>query len=525
MHTMVGSRRGGFKPLWYLLLFSFQFSLLSFMQSCDDYDSFTSDRAATLNFSADTIRFDTLLTTIPSSTKVLTVFNRGDKGLRISEVWLENGAGSPFRVNIDGQDMSRSEANHVTDFEVRRRDSIIVRMEVTLPELRADAPQEVKDALVFRLESGIEHRIPLVVVGRDAYFLRARTLLNDTTLSTLRPVVIYDSLVVGPSATLTLQAGTQLYFHEGAGIIVHGRLLAQGTMEAPVVLRGDRTDHMFDYLPYDNLPNRWGGVVLSHESMGNQFNYMDLHSGAFGILCDSSSLDERKLLLTNSIIHNLGGHGLQLHHSRVEVANTQVSNTLGHCVYQQGGDASFVHCTLAQFYPLSSNRGNALTLTCFGEAGKYIPLVRADYLNCVITGYADDVILFQNLDDPALQKVEEPQVNYYFSNCFLATEVPDDERYTSRFVENTYDIKTSTDVWGTTSSADPETLRHEKNFTLFDSHDFLYDFTPVEKSPIRGIANPAHSAVWPTDRLGRNRMADGAPDAGCYEYVESSKND
>lgn len=523
MTTVNSFRRDSKKSLWYLLFFTFHLFFLHLFIACDDYDSFTSDRTSTLNFSTDTIQFDTLLTTVPSSTKVLTIFNRGDKGLRISEIWLEKGTDSPFRVNIDGQDMSRSATNRVSDFEVRRRDSIIVRLEVTLPEFRSDDPQEVKDALVFHLESGIEQRIPLLVVGRDAFFLQARTLLNDTTISARRPVVVYDSLVVAPAATLTLAAGAQLYFHEGAGLTVHGRLLAQGTLEQPVVLRGDRTDHMFDYLPYDNLPDRWGGVVFAPESMGNELNYLDLHGGGFGIRCDSSSLDERKLLLTNSVVHNLGGHGLELHHSRVEVANSQVSNTLGHCVYQLGGDVSFLHCTLAQFYPLSASRGNALQLTCFEPAGGHTPLLRADYLNCVITGYADDVILFPNLDDEQLQQVSEPQVNYFFANCFLATTVPDDERYTVRFVENTFDLKTSTDAWGSASTVDTETLRHEKNFTRFDSHNFLYDFTPVEKSPIRGIADPARSAVWPVDRFGRNRMADGAPDAGCYEFQKKEE--
>jgi len=47
----------------------------------------------------------------------------------------------------------------------------------------------------------------------------------------------------------------------------------------------------------------------------------------------------------------------------------------------------------------------------------------------------------------------------------------------------------------------------------------------VENSPIRGIADPAYSAAWTQDRLGRSRMADGAPDAGCYEYTNSAKND
>ena len=508
--SLIGRVRGGSVIM---LLFCFL--------SCDSYDSFTNDRSSTLSFSRDTLQFDTVLTTVPSSTLTMSVYNRGDKGLRINEVWLEQGANSPFRINIDGQDMSRSAANRVSDFEVRGRDSIIVRAEVTLPEFQADAPREVKDFLVFHLESGIEQRIPLVVVGRDAFFLRARTLLNDTSFSARRPIVIFDSLVVAPAATLTLEAGSQLFFHEGAGLTVHGRLLAQGTLEAPVILRGDRTDRMFDYLPYDNLPNRWGGVVLTASSLGNELNYLDLHSGSFGLQCDSSSMDERKLLLTNSIIHNVGGDALCVRHCKVEVCNTEISNAAFRCVYQCGGDASFLHCTIAQFYPLSSNRSFALEVCNVEDSLTYRPLVRADYVNCVITGYADDVILFPSLDPKDfVLDVDNPQTNYSFRNCFLATEVPDDEDYAPRFVENIFDLKSSTDAWIIPSADDSKTLRHEKNFTLFDSHDFLYDFTPVEESPIRGIADATRSAEWPLDRLGRSRQADGAPDAGCYEFIK-----
>ena len=88
----------------------------------------------------------------------------------------------------------------------------------------------------------------------NADFQHGWVITKDTTLTPRRPIVIYDSLVVAKDVTLTLEAGTQLLFHEGAGIDVRGRLVAHGTLEQPVVLRGDRTDHIFDYLTYDRLP-------------------------------------------------------------------------------------------------------------------------------------------------------------------------------------------------------------------------------------------------------------------------------
>ncbi len=489
----------------YFSLFTLSFFTLF---SCDDYDTFTTDRSATLRFSNDTVLFDTLITTVPSSTKTLTVYNRGDKGLRISEVRLMGGADSPFRVNIDGQDMSRSAENRVTDFEVRRRDSILIRIEVTVPELEHDSIAALNDRLLFTLESGVLQEVPIIASGRNAFFLHGWTVSTDTTFNTRRPIVIFDSLVVARGATLTLDAGTQLLFHEKAGMTVRGRLVAQGTAAAPVILRGDRTDHMFDYLPYDRLPSRWEGLTFTQESCNNSLDFVDLHSGNFGIRCDSTGIDSLKLRLTNARIHNLGGHGLELLHCRTEVVNTEVSNTMGHCAYVFGGDAQFIHCTLAQFYALSADRGEAIHISNQDSLIGYAPLYRADFINCVATGYAEDVVMI-----PALNREDLPSdianlpINYQFINCFLTTEVPDDELYTPRFIRCQID------------SLDAD-INRDKHFQLIDTHNFLYDFTPVEASAIRGVADSTYSAPYPLDRLGRNRTADNAPDAGCYEFVK-----
>ena len=497
--SLMGRAGGG------VLLFLF---LLSFA-ACDDYDSFTTDRSHTLRFSADTVTFDTLLTTVASSTQTLTVFNLGDKGLRIATVHLEGGAASPFRVNIDGQDMSRSEANRVTDFEVRRRDSIMVRIELTLPRAADDAPFAVDDGLVFTLESGVQQRVALTAVGQNADFIQALVVRKDTTLTARRPIVIRDSLVVAHKATLTLEAGTRLMFHDGAGLTVRGRLVARGTREAPVVLRTDRTDRMFDYLPYDRLPSRWEGVRLAATSLDNELDYVDLHGAKWGIACDSTGIDAGvKLTLTNSRLHFLGGDGLASDNCRLVVANSEISNTLGHCVRLLGGDARFTHCTLAQFYPLSALRGDAVNISFYNDSLGYQPLVRADFTNCVVTGYAEDVIIIPSLnadDWPDEVRQLNPEVHYVFRSCFLATEVPEGEEYQACFLSCTYDAKEGD-------------FTHEKNFQHFDSHDFLYDFTPVEGSGIRGIADPTATQPWPQDRSGRSRLADGAPDAGCYEF-------
>ncbi|MCR5819692.1 MAG: hypothetical protein K6F94_01905 [Bacteroidaceae bacterium] len=492
-------RKAKFVILWV-------FALL--IVACESYDDFTADRAATLSFSTDSVRFDTLISTVPSATKTLIVYNHGDKGIRISQVALGRGADSHFRVNVDGQDMSLSAENCVYDFEVRRRDSIFVRIEVTVPELDSDDIQQLEDVLVFTLESGVRHRIVLTAGGQNAYFLRGKIIRNDTTFATNLPIVVYDSLVVEQGSELTLKPGTQLLFHEGAYLRVKGKLTACGTLDSAVVFRGDRTDHMFDYLPYDRLPARWEGIEIDAGSRDNRMEYVDIHSAKYGIVCRGNSDELSSFTLTdtiqsphitvvNSRLHNIGGMGIDCHDAVIVVQNSEVSNTLGNCVNLIGGVSQFTHCTLAQFYPLDAQRGNALFFTDSIAAS---PIRLCDFNNCVIVGYAEDELMGDvNLEGPTA-------ANFHFRNCYIATVETD---MPERFIGVVYD------------KYDEEThpISGSDNFILVDTHNFLYDFTPKDSSMIRGTADPLLSRPLPTDRLGRNRFADGAPDAGCYEFI------
>ena len=62
--------------------------------SCDDSMSFTTDRGALLSFSTDTVRFDTVISTVGSSTRQLMVYNRNaGRGHTISRYARETVSG------------------------------------------------------------------------------------------------------------------------------------------------------------------------------------------------------------------------------------------------------------------------------------------------------------------------------------------------------------------------------------------------------------------------------------------------
>lgn len=473
---------------------------------CTEMEHWTARPDVRLRFSRDTLAFDTVLAGQASSTRVLLAYNDAKDGIRIRSVRLSEGAKSHFRINVDGQFLYEGRGEDY--FEVRGHDSIYIRAFAILPPNEGQDVQLYEDELVFTLESGVTQRVPLCGMALNVNELHGLVCTSDTVFKAARPYQVFDSLVVAQGCTLSLPAGCTLMMHDGAQLIVRGTLRVQGTPEKPVVLRSDRTDRMFPYLPYDNTPNRWGGVWLTTTSRDNELVQLDLHSSNYGIRVDSidyAALSNPVLRLENSVLHNIGGPGLELHSTRAEIIGTQISNTLGNVVSQEGGDVLYVHCTLAQFYPFSAKRGSALWLSnkrSVGDRENEVPLSRAHFLNCLLTGYAEDVI--QRF--LTVEKVGMPPVNYLFKNCLLRTVV---DKTSERFLGVRYDVQGKDGV-------DPF-VTAEKQFVFFDTKRFLYDFAPDSLSQARGMADVEIAKAYPIDRRGRNRLEDGAPDVGAYE--------
>jgi hypothetical protein len=334
--------------------------------------------------------------------------------------------------------------------------------------------------------------------AQDAYVIRGLVLQQDSVFHTDKPYVIYDSLKVDSGARLTLLPGTTLMFHDKAGLDVYGTLSAEGELGKPVIFRGDRTDRMFPYLPYDRVSGQWQGIHIRPSSKDNYIRYADIHSSTNGIVCDSVGYDSLgvRLTLENVTIHNCKGAGLVAYNSNVNIVNSQITNTLGDCVAIYGGRAFIVYSTLAQFYPFDANRGVALRFANYD--GKYnYPLYMFECYNTLVTGYADDVIMGETNDSTVA-------FNYYFQNNLLRTPIVSDS---IRFVN----VK-----WETPE----DSVQGKQHFVLIDEDNLIYDFHLDSLSTARGGAIPA--SAYCDDRNGIMRK-DDAPDIGCYEYVEKDK--
>lgn len=478
--------------------------------ACSDDERFSTSSADKLQFELDTVRFDTVFSSVSSATKRFKVYNRNGKALRLSSVRLASNGASGFRVNVDGHS-----GTQFSGMEVLRGDSLHIFAEVTPAPSRQDSPFLVRDTLAFVLESGARQQIILEAYGQDAHFLRGQTITSDTELSARLPYIVHDSLVVAAGATLTIPAGATLCFHSGAYLGVHGRILCPGTKDAPVVFRGDRTDKLFPYLPYDRTDAQWGGIAIGAESSGNELTYADIHGGSYGILCaggPSAQPAAPKLRLLNSSIHNVAGDGLRAEQCETHVANTQITNARGNCVSVAGGSAHFTHCTLAQFYPWSGSHGKALHLAnTLGDTP--LPLDNATFANCIVTGRATREIALDRHAD------ESTAFNATFSHCLVsyALTAKDTEATQQLFATCTNETADAEkwNSWSGTATPDEHTWGAQ-NFANLDTEHYIYDFRLSEKSNALGIGDAATAALYPTDRNGVARPADN-PDAGCYQ--------
>lgn len=470
-------------------------SLLVAVTSCSDNDSFTTSPANRLTFEHDTLSLDTVFSTIPSPHKLMMVHNYSGDGIRITNIRLQDGNQTGFRVNVNGTFLSEALGYQVNDMELRNGDSLRIFVEITSANNLKNEPQLVSDNLIFTLESGVKQQVKLKACSWDAILLKGLTINNDTIIANTngKPVVVYDSIRVKENATLTIAPGTTIYFHNKAGIDVHGKLKAIGEKDNEITLRCDRLDRMVSNLTYDNNPGQWGGIRLRQTSYDNEVAYIDIHGGTTAFDCDTATDASRtKLYIHNASIHNMKGCGIKALNGAITIENTQISNVMDTCLAVIGGNVNINNSTIAQYFPFDANRGPALTFAN-ANGNSYYPL-NMIVRNSIIKGYADDVIYWSRgtLDNP---------LNVTFENCLLRTPLPetsDKEMFVDCIHEDPADTLTS----------------GKNSFVLFDTALFFYDFTPQKDSPAIAKANP--QTALPEDRKGRQRNRE-KPDIGCYE--------
>ena len=460
-----------------------------FFQGCTQEDVITSNPADKLRFSTDTLSFDTVFSTLGTTTAWLKIYNPNSHKIRISNITLKSGGTKGYHLNVDG-----SSDYPFTDVDIPAKDSMYLFVSLTAVEQDVNGPNVVEDAILFET-NGNQQQIVLRAYSQNAVIWHGKTITADTTLTADKPFLVYDSLVVSENVTLTVSEGVGLYFHNGANVQVYGTVKINGTQTSPVTFRGDRLDDELADFPYDNYPGQWGGINLKKTSFNNDWNYVHIRGASTGVTADSSSTDQSKLKLSNSVIHNMTYDCLKSCNCKLTVTNCQLSNSGSYTVYIVGGQADFVFCTIANYQQLvSRDGGSALMLVNrlidSNNHETTYPL-NASFINTIVFGTQNNEF---GLD---LSKDSLISGNVYFGYCLLKLSSALSSKYASNCLY----------------PADPYFLKLGT-----EAENYLYDFRIDSISPARNAADPGYSRLYPTDMNGITRVGGNPSDIGAYQW-------
>lgn len=288
---------------------------------------------------ADTIRFDTVFTTAGSATTGFLIHNLENKAVHIRSISLARGASSMFQINVDG-----APGPTVRDIRIEPRDSIYTFVTVRINPDVATNPFLVSDSIILELE-GRNQAVVLEAWGQNARFLRNPVITTDTRFDRRLPYVILGGLQVAQNSRLTIEAGSKIYLHADAPIIVDGSLVTLGTSSDPVRFTGDRLDE-----GYKDLPASWPGIYLRTTSVDNHLTHARILNGFNGIVAEGPATNGRpKLTLDRCVIDQAYEAGLVGAGSSIEAENCQISNCGRNVLLLKGGQYLFKHCTVASF--------------------------------------------------------------------------------------------------------------------------------------------------------------------------------
>ena len=363
-----------------------------FSISCEKESFKVDDGGVKLEFSTDTLTFDTVFTTVGTTTRIVTIYNRSSDNLKLSTVTLSGGVASHFRMNVDGD---TSLVAH--DIEIEAGDSIFIFVQANINPTDATMPFVVEDAIVF--SNG--QRVVLTAWGRNAIY--HRILPSDSTWFTVidcenwnhtLPHVFIDPAAVLDGHTLTLRNGDELYFYDDAMLIIdsNAHLRVQGTEDAPVLFTSMRHDGWYDY-----LPGQWQTIWFYNYSIGNVIDHAVIENGTCGLRCYPGS----QLTVSNTVIRNMSDCGIVGQAATITGRNLLVYDCLADVTVLRGGSYDFRNCTFANYWSYSARQIEGIVLSNNEIRGEEVlggDLLKADFRDCIIWGTYQKEFLLSELE-------------------------------------------------------------------------------------------------------------------------------
>lgn len=350
-----------------------------------------------LAFSKDTVVFDTVFTTIGSTTMQLKIYNRSNRTLKIDEIELMGGGSSPFRINFDG--LMGTNFNNI---EIEGGDSLYTFVEVTLNPNGVNLPMVIEDKIRFR-SNGADQFVILAAWGQDMYYhysdIQNDTFnLNEGTWPNDKPHLIYGAAFIDEGKSLIIQQNTKIYMHANSFLYTYkGTLTMNGTKDEPIIVQGDRLE-----AEYADISGQYYGIYFD-SAQSSSINYAIIKNATVGIHIEGNGMNGANPTVTvrNTKIYNSNNYGiLNYFGGKVKAENCIIAKSGVSAFINIGGsEFDFNHCDLLGYNSTDQQRQAVIisnyavvdqTANQFGLTGRIV--------NCVIFGEQDSEIGFDTLD-------------------------------------------------------------------------------------------------------------------------------
>jgi hypothetical protein len=411
--------------------------ILSVVASSCKKDKLLNDSSARLHFSQDSVLFDTVFTSIGSSTRNIRVINKNNQRIKISDIRLQNGSASQFKINVDG-----AKGVAFSDIEIAANDSIYIFIQVNVNPSSTNSPFIIEDKILFNLNGNVQ-TFHLEAWGQNAYYHRPTNAIKfsdgsyfpysrvselDNAVVTLpndKPHVVYGFLVVDSSQKLIINAGTKFYMNYKAGLWVFkdGEVKMLGQKGNEIIFQGVRREK-----DYADEPGQWDRIWINEGSNDNVIDYAIIKNGFIGIQTEllgspnttiTSTFPPRRLKLTNTKIQNMSLWGLYSLAYNIYGGNNVISNCEEHSLnLQLGGRYTFLHCTFSNFWSKDKAREKPSININNVSSSQVFPLDSAYFGNCIIDGSLNNEI---NLDLDYSNPTFQPK--FWFSSSYLKTNI------------------------------------------------------------------------------------------------------
>lgn len=497
----------------YFITFLICVALISVSSCRKDFSTVPS--FGSLQFSKDTVFLDTIFTNIGSATYNLKVYNSDNKSITIPRIALENGTASNYRLNVDG--IPGKEFN---DIDILAKDSIFVFVETTINTNNISKPLYT-DRILFDNGSN-QQDVDLVTLVQDANFIypgknpitrkidsltidgkptsiKGRFLTDiELTFTNTKPTVIYGYAAVPSNKTLTIEAGSKVYFHDNSGLIIDKKatLKVNGTLTEKVIFEGDRLEHGFS-----TIPGQWGTIWMRAGSKDNEIKYAQIRNGIIGILIDSiGSASTPTLKIQNSEIYNHSNYGILARETNIEGYNVVIGSAgEASLAATIGGTYNFTHSTFANFWNNGIRQLPAVLVNNFftykDSKGKDIVETRdlhaANFTNCIFDGNNNIEFVLDKVDAGGL-------FNYSINNCMI------------QFIDSGNSYVGNKELDFTSTFYKNIILNGNPNFRNTQKEDFIIG----EKSD---AIKKAKATLFSLDILGVDRTT--SPDIGAYQHI------